>query len=249
MFWKAVNKVIADSDIIILVLDARYIDDTRNKEVEDKVAKSGKPLIYALNKCDLSDQEYLEIQRKKLKYAIFVSSTEYHGIKMLKERIYTLASQLNYDVPRVGLLGYPNVGKSSLANALKGKGSASTSAVAGHTRGRQHVRAKDFLILDTPGVIPYKEKDDGKHAMIGAKSAEQIKDPEEAVFYLLDQHGSEVAKKYGVELGDYEEFLEEVGRQKRYLIKGGVIDTERAARAILKEWQTGKRDQGKKSFK
>jgi len=240
MFWKAVNSIINDADILILVLDSRYIDETRNKEVEDKVAKSGKPFIYALNKCDLSDQEFLEMQRKKMKHSVFVSSTEYHGIKMLKEKIYTLGSQSGLELPRVGLLGYPNVGKSSLANALKGKGSAPTSSVAGHTRGTQHVRAKKFLLLDSPGVIPYRENDDMKHAMIGAKSAEQIKEPEDAVFYLLDKNKEELGKRYNVKVEDYEDFLDAVAIQKNYLIKGGVPDTERAARAILKEWQSEK---------
>ena len=54
-FWNMVNDVIGDSDILLLVLDSRMAQGTRNLEIEDKVASSGKPLIYVLNKCDLVD--------------------------------------------------------------------------------------------------------------------------------------------------------------------------------------------------
>ena len=59
-FWNIVNKVIRESDILLEVLDARMVKETRNKEIEDKVKKSGKILIYVINKCDLVEKPTLE---------------------------------------------------------------------------------------------------------------------------------------------------------------------------------------------
>ena len=45
-FWKLVDKVIKESDVLLLLLDARLVEETMNPEVEDKVEDSEKPLIY-----------------------------------------------------------------------------------------------------------------------------------------------------------------------------------------------------------
>ena len=56
---------------------------------------------------------------------------------------------------KVGVLGYPNTGKSSIINALKGRASAPTSPVSGYTKGMQWIRAsKRMYLLDPPGVFP-----------------------------------------------------------------------------------------------
>ena len=44
-FWRHVNKVLQEADLIVEVLDARLIAETRNRELEDKVKKSGKKLL------------------------------------------------------------------------------------------------------------------------------------------------------------------------------------------------------------
>ena len=56
-FWKHVNKVIKEADIIIEVLDARSIKETRNPEIEYKVKEKQKRLLYVITKCDLVDIE------------------------------------------------------------------------------------------------------------------------------------------------------------------------------------------------
>ena len=64
-FLKIVNQVIRDSDIILEVLDERFVEKTRNIEIENKVKKEGKQLIYVINKCDLVDRIALEKKYKK----------------------------------------------------------------------------------------------------------------------------------------------------------------------------------------
>ena len=59
-FWDLVNKVIRNADILLLVMDARMAEGTRNIEIEDRVKEAGKPLIYVLNKCDLVDKAFIE---------------------------------------------------------------------------------------------------------------------------------------------------------------------------------------------
>ncbi|MBI5881377.1 GTPase, partial [archaeon] len=59
-YWKLVNDVIREADILLEILDGRSIDETRNIEIEDKVKKSGKVLIYVINKCDLVDKDKME---------------------------------------------------------------------------------------------------------------------------------------------------------------------------------------------
>ena len=73
-FWKHVNEVLREADIIIEVLDARFIDETRNREIEYKVRSSGKRILYVMNKCDLVNIEELKEKSKELQPSVFISS-------------------------------------------------------------------------------------------------------------------------------------------------------------------------------
>ena len=75
-----VNKVIIQADILLMTLDARLVDETRNQEIEDKVKYLNKPLIYVITKCDLADKAEVEKHKKELGLAVFVSAKEHHGI-------------------------------------------------------------------------------------------------------------------------------------------------------------------------
>jgi ribosome biogenesis GTPase A len=56
-FWDVVNKVIYDSDILLLFSTQRLVQETRNVEIEKKVA-GAKSTPYVITKCDLVDKEY-----------------------------------------------------------------------------------------------------------------------------------------------------------------------------------------------
>ncbi len=240
-FWRMVNKVIIQADILLMTLDARLVDETRNQEIEDKVKYLNKPLIYVITKCDLADKAEVEKHKKELGLAVFVSAKEHHGIKMLREKILIEAKRIGKKEVRVGVLGYPNVGKSSLINAMKGRKAASTSSLSGHTRGLQNVKADNrIMLIDTPGVIPYQEKDFMKHAFIGTIDFVKTKEPDLVVMGLMERFPGKIESFYGVkEKEDKEETIEEIALKSNTLKKGGIPDTMRMAKTILKDWQKG----------
>ena len=86
-FWQLVNKVIREADVLLLLLDARLVEKTRNMEIEDKVRKAGKVLIYVITKSDLVDKQDVEKYKKTLKPCVFVSAVKHHGTTILRERI------------------------------------------------------------------------------------------------------------------------------------------------------------------
>jgi hypothetical protein len=243
-FWQMVNRVIDNADVLLLLLDARLVDETRNEEVEMKVRNVNKPLIYVVTKSDLVDKETAEKYKKTLKPCVFVSAKEHYGTTMLRERILIEAKKVYGDKETiiVGVLGYPNVGKSSLINAMKGKSSAPVSSVSGYTRSVQMIRGDNrIMFFDTPGVIPYHEKDDIKHAFIGTIDYNKEKDPDVVVIALMKRFPGKVESYYGVKVKeDKEETLEEITVKRKLLKKKAEPDIERMAREILKCWQEGK---------
>lgn len=242
-FWSIVNQVIDDSDVLLLLLDARLVNETRNEEVERKVKRQGKPLIYVITKCDLADREATEKYKKELYPSVFVSAKEHLGTTMLRDMILMEAKRAKLDKRqiKVGVLGYPNVGKSSLINAMKGRKAASTSVLSGHTKHIQKIRADNrIMLIDTPGVIPYKEKDTLKHAFIGTIDFSKAKEPDITVMELMLKFPGRIETFYGVEIKeDKEETLIEISKKKNMLKKGGMPDLDRTARMILKDWQKG----------
>ena len=144
----------------------------------------------------------------------------------------------------MSVLGYPNTGKSSLINYLKGRKSARVSITAGLTRGKQFFRiSENVMLIDTPGVLPFFRGGEPKLALLSAKSVQALKDPIAAAQKILSElkHGG-AKEVFGVEFlgNDFEGLLEKMALAKNRLKKGGKPDTETMAKKLILDWQKGK---------
>jgi len=284
------KNVVRISDIVLEVLDARYIEETRNLEVEKDVLNKGKVLVYVFNKSDLVNIKELESQIPNwMRPYVFISATERIGLKEIKARIKMEAKRIlvsrrggskkeddesavsDLDSKKrihVGVIGYPNSGKSSVINFITRRGVAKTAKQAGFTKGMQKIRMSDnILILDTPGVIPAlkystESKSFAKDVKVGGRTYSDVKNPEDVVFYLMsapdpvdienltdkerraikeaENNSKAIEKFYKINAnGDVEVLIEKLGKKRGYLGKGGKIDVDRTARIILRDWQSG----------
>ncbi|MBU2523361.1 MAG: 50S ribosome-binding GTPase [Nanoarchaeota archaeon] len=245
------KEIIVISDIVLEILDARFIEQTRIPVLEKMITDAGKKIIFILNKSDLVDTKIMvgEGKLNNVKPYVFVSSKLRRGKLQLLRRIKMEIAKANIKFPRahVGVIGYPNTGKSTLINYLAGRRSAPTSSEANYTKGAQKIRlTKDILLLDTPGVVPPVEdnllgRSIVKKAEIGAERYSQTKDPELVVASLMKKHGNAMEKFYGIDYeADYEEFGEKLGRKFNLLLKGNKVDLDKTYRRIIKDWQDGK---------
>lgn len=230
-FDKIFKQVLDAADIILYVLDARDPEGTRSREVERQImsaASGDKRLIFVLNKIDLVPPEVLKgwlrhLRRSfptiPLRASTPASNAQVFDHKQLTIRntsetllralkTYSVTKQLKRSIS-VGIIGYPNVGKSSVINALtsrlnKGNQSAAcpTGAEAGVTTSLREVKVDSKLkILDSPGIVfPSSIDGNGKESrqekkaahearlvLLNALPPSQMSDPVPAVQLLLDR--------------------------------------------------------------
>ena len=237
-FWRTVDGVVAKSDIVLYILDARYPHESRNTDLEKLVRRKGRRMLTVFNKSDLLGEQKILVP-KELHTFVIVSGKRGHGIPKLKGMLKSLSPNKE-GKPIVGVVGYPNVGKSSIINRLKGYGTVRVSSQPGFTRGKQYVSTTHFFLIDTPGVIPREEKDDVKHLKMVSKPFDQ-EDPELAVFQLMDAYPGLIEQHFGIGTGgDHNDALEGIARKRNWIGKGGLPDTMRTAKAILQLWQDAK---------
>lgn len=241
-------EVIENADIILEVLDARFFEETRNTLAEKKIVEEGKKLIYVLNKTDLVDIKELKRKTEHLYPRVFISCEQRRGREAVKKRMMMVLKKLPYNKAFVGIIGYPNTGKSSLINLLAGRGVARASPESGFTKGMQKIRISSTItLIDTPGVIPedkYSSSPEGKEltklGKMGVKMYDKVKNPEMIVEDLLKNHMGILERFYNLAEEPLLTFLERVAKKRNYVLKGGRWDLDRAAREVLRDWQRGK---------
>ncbi|MFW5847088.1 MAG: GTPase [Nanoarchaeota archaeon] len=245
-FPEIVEELIKASDVIIEILDARFLDEMRNEFLEKRIINSQKGLIIVANKADLSKN------RKFPKEILPISCKYRKGIKKLRQRIKIESNKIkkldnSKERINIGIIGYPNTGKSSIINILTGKASAGTGSDAGFTKGIQKIKlTSEILLIDSPGVIPsenysFNSKDTNLQIKLGARTQGKVRDPELFVHELLKDYSEELSTYYGIkEEKDAEIFLENLGKKKNFLIKGGNADMNKTARLVLDDWQKGR---------
>jgi ribosome biogenesis GTPase A len=247
------ENIVLSSDIILEVLDSRFINETRNSEIEGLIEKANKQIIYVFNKSDLIDRQKVDAEYKTLKPRVFVSCVKREGIKELRDKIKILSKRLEEHVDKrgvaiIGVVGYPNTGKSSVINLLSGKNASRVGSEAGFTKGIIKVKlTPEILLLDSPGIIPnhaYSTSETqalSQHTKLGARGYNQVSNPAVVVSNLMKEYAYIIEKFYEINAkGDSDILIETLGRKKNFLLKGNQVDEDKTARLILRDWQEGK---------
>ncbi|XP_075370342.1 guanine nucleotide-binding protein-like 3 [Mycteria americana] len=273
-FCRELKKVIEASDVVLEVLDARDPMGCRCPQLEQAVTCSGgdKKLLLVLNKIDLVPKENLEkwlnYLKKELPTVAFKSATlmkdrtmqeqftkrrarvdlsrttECFGSKCLLKLLQEHGKTQNKAI-QVGVVGFPNVGKSSIINSLKGVRACNVGVARGVTKSMQIVHIdKQTKMLDSPSIIA----DPSNNAL--ALALRSIIDTEESgsadvlegVDAILNHCSKQqVMMHYSIpDFRNTEEFLTLLAQKRGMLKKGGVPDIENIAKLLLCDWTGAK---------
>jgi len=255
---REMTSILPDVDLVIELLDARLPASSQNPAIAE--LRHNKPCIKILSKSDLADpkttlrwQAHFE-QDASVKTLQTTLDQNDLSQKNKAQRIIRLCQAL---VPSrvkanlnmlVMIAGIPNVGKSTLINALAGSKVAKTGNEPAITKGQQRIKlGEGIVLLDTPGILWPKIQNGNSGYRLAASGA--IKDTamgiEDVAFYLADylikHYPAALKNRYGLEsVPDTElEFIELMGARRGCLSTGGRVDLEKASAILVNEFRAG----------
>ena len=259
---KKTRELIKDNlklvDLVIEVLDARIPISSRNPILDELVGS--KPRVIALNKTDIaSDKEtkrWLEYFAHEGSTQVAINAQSGSGVSNLLKLLERMENQLSEGKMRqkplrMMIVGVPNVGKSSLINRLTGRKATQIGNKPGVTKGKQWLRLKNGMeLLDTPGILWPKFEDNrvGIYLAFCGSIKDEILDLPtlalELIKVLRRDYPNLLLARYKLDDSclEYEdiELLDEICRRRGYILPGKRIDYDRAGKAILDDFRSGK---------
>ncbi len=248
---RQISEAMPKIHLVLEILDARIPFSSENPLVASM--RGERPCIQILNKEDLADPDVTVLWLARINAREGVTAMSHQRgrgdlNRRLLDRVRTLGAQRGGEPISAMILGIPNVGKSTLINALSGRSLAKTGNEPAVTRHQQRVQIGKALVLwDTPGFLWPRLSPPVcgyRLATTGAISdrvveAEQIADF--AVKFLAKRYPDRLLERYDLtELPDGSAaIVEAIGRRRGCLRKGGIVDLERAANILLRDLGSG----------
>ena len=246
-------------DVVIELVDARAPQSTRNPDF-DRLFQ-GKARVLLLNKSDLADpatnKRWIGYYKRQgieaAEVTVSAQNAKAQTIRLIEkataDRVRRFEEKGAKKTIRALIAGIPNVGKSTLINRIAGEKRAQTGDRPGVTKGKQWVKITPHLeLLDSPGLLWPKLGDDtlARHLAFLGSINDEILNLEELAEHLLSTLRTlapdALFERYKKLSADTPEgaLLEGVAKSRGFIQKGGIYDTERAARIVLDEYRAGK---------
>ncbi|MBR2349637.1 MAG: ribosome biogenesis GTPase YlqF [Clostridia bacterium] len=245
-------------DSVIYVLDARAPQSCINPAFDEVIGN--KPRLYVLNKADMVSQKevikWVDKFRRQGYKCIYSNSISKADAPVIVKNLLELNEDLIERYSRKGVnktvramvIGVPNCGKSTLINSLVREKKTVTGNRPGVTRGKQWVAIGAYIeLLDSPGVLYPDFKDQEKAmrlALIGSVKEDVVDCAElaiEALKYFIKEHPEELLNRYKLDevKENALEVMEDIGRKRGVIMRGGELDYERIAKIIISDFRKG----------
>ena len=253
---KKAAETMASIDVVIEVVDARLPEASTNPMVRELRLHRQRPCLKVLNKSDLADpvvtKAWLAYYNKQSGVkAVAISSKNAGEVSRLPSLCQSLAPHRNDNIKqlRMMIMGIPNVGKSTLMNALVKRKIAKVGDEPAVTKSQQiHQISVRHAIVDTPGLMWPKIEHESDGLMLAASHAigrNAVIDEEVAVFLaglLLKRYPALLSARYGfpVEGIDAVAVVEGVAKRRALVMRGGEPDFEKASAVLLQDYRDGK---------
>jgi len=243
-------------DVVIEVVDARLPEASSNPLIRRLREERQRPALKLLNKADLADAQvtaaWLDFYRRRDgDAAVALSCKNAADVARIPSYCRRLAPHRSDNTKplRILIMGIPNVGKSTLLNALVRRRVAAVGDEPAITRAEQRLDIDPGMsIIDMPGLMWPKIDHESDGYMLAASHAIGANEvlPEEVAGFLADilaaRYPGALAARYGRALDglDGHGVIESIARRRGCLLRGGKPDLEKAALILLDDYRSGR---------